>query len=104
MFSDNEFSEIGVESLDEQWMEREEEELQLGVELDEHRIPIELESCETVTDKQIDYAYDEKQIKQTIERIENLRLELSDLRRRKTRMFRILTEHIGKGLVSDYQV
>jgi len=103
MFSD-EFSEIGYEPLDEQWWERELEELQLGIESDKHRIPPESESFETVTDEQIDYANDEKQIKLAIEHLENLRLELQDLRHRKTRVFNILTEHIEKGLVSFYQV
>ncbi|KAL5238681.1 hypothetical protein ACI65C_006091 [Semiaphis heraclei] len=97
MFSD-EFSEIGYEPLDEQWWEREQEELQLGIESDKHRIPPESESYETVTDEQIDYANDEKQIKLAIEHLENLRLELQYLRHRKTRVFNILTEHIEKGL------
>jgi len=99
MLSD-EFSENIYEPLDEQWWEREQEELQLRFESDKHRIPPESESYETVTDEQIDYANDEKQIKLAIEHLENLRLELQDLRQRKTRVFNILTEHIEKGLVS----
>lgn len=104
MSSDNEFSEIGDEPLDEHWFEREQEELQLVVESDEPRVPPESESYETIAEEQIDYANDEKQIKLAIERLKNLRLELQDLRHRKTRVFNILTEHIEKGLVSFYQV
>jgi len=102
MLSD-EFSEIDYEPLDEEWWEIEQDELQPGVESDEHRTPPEPESYETVTDEHIDYANDEKQIKLAIEHLENLRLELQDLRHRKTRVFNILTELIEKGLVSFYQ-
>lgn len=100
MSSGNEFSEIDVEPLDEQWWETKQEELPLGLESDEHRIHLELESYETVIDEQIDYANDEKQIKLAIERLENLRIELQNLKHRKTRVFNILSEQIEKGLVS----
>jgi len=104
MSSVNEFSEIEDEPLDEQWWEREQEELQLGLESDEHQIPLDLESYETTIDEQIDYANDEKQIKLAIERLENLRIELQDLKHRKNRVFITLTEQIDKGLVSFNQV
>ncbi|XP_060856457.1 uncharacterized protein LOC132934195 [Metopolophium dirhodum] len=98
MSSVNEFNEIDDEPLDEQWWEREQEEVQLGLESDEHQIPPDLESYETTIDEQIDYANDEKQIKLAIERLENLRIELQDLKHRKTRVFITLTEQIDKGL------
>jgi len=100
MSSDDVFSEIGDEPLDEQWRGREQEELQYGVESEEHRIPPEVESYETAIDEQIDYANDEKQIKLAIERLENLRVELQSLRNRKTKVFKTLTDQIEKGLVS----
>lgn len=100
MSSGNEFSEIDVEPLDEQWWETKQEELSLGLESDEHQIHLKLESYETVINEQIDYANDEKQIKLAIERLENLRIELQNLKHRKTRVFNILSEHIEKGLVS----
>lgn len=102
MSYDDEFFETIDESLDEQWWLREQEEPQSGVELYEDHILLKPESYENVIDEHIDYANDEKQIQQSIIRLEELRLELSDLRRRKIRVFNILTEHIEKGLVSDY--
>eukprot|EP00102_Acyrthosiphon_pisum_P006659 XP_003240141.1 PREDICTED: uncharacterized protein LOC100574663 isoform X2 [Acyrthosiphon pisum] len=102
MSSFNEFSEIDDEPLDEpldeRWGEREQEELQLGLESDEHQIPPDLESYETAIDEEIDYAKDEKQIQLAIERVENLRFELQDLKNRKTRVFNTLAEHIERGL------
>jgi len=102
MSYDDEFIETLDESLDEQWWLREQEESQLGVESYEDHKLLEPESYENVIDEHIDYANDEKQIQLSIIRLEELRLELSDLRRRKIRVFNILTEHIEKGLVSDY--
>ncbi|CAH1731581.1 unnamed protein product [Aphis gossypii] len=98
MSFDDEFIETLDESLDEQWWLREQEEPQLGVELYEDHIILEPESYENVIDEHIDYANDEKQIQLSIIRLDELRLEISDLRRRKIRVFNILTEHIEKGL------
>jgi len=102
MAYNDEFDETFNELLGEQWWKTAQEGLQLGVELDEERILTEPASYENVFDEHIDYANDEKQIQLAIKRLDDLRLELSDLRRRKTRVFNILTEHIEKGLVSDY--
>jgi len=99
MSSVNDFSEIDDELLDEQWWEKEQEELQLVLESDEHRISPDLESYETAI-IEINYANDEKQIKLAIEFLENLRIELQDLKLRKTRVFNTLAEQIKKKLVS----
>ncbi|XP_025198330.1 autophagy-related protein 17-like, partial [Melanaphis sacchari] len=98
MSYDDEFNEAVDESLDEQWWIREPRELQLEEELVEDRILFEPELNENVIEEHIDYAYDEKQIQLAIKRLDELRLELSDLRRRKTTVLNILTEHIEKGL------
>ncbi|XP_026819345.1 uncharacterized protein LOC113558015 [Rhopalosiphum maidis] len=98
MSYNDEFDETFNELLGEQWWKTAQEGLQLGVELDEDRILTEPVSYENVFDEHIDYANDEKQIQLAIKRLDDLRLELSDLRRRKTRVFNILTEHIEKGL------
>ncbi|CAI6358420.1 unnamed protein product [Macrosiphum euphorbiae] len=96
MSSYNDFSEIDYELLDEQWWEKEQEELQLALESDEYRISPDLESYETIIES--DYANDEEHIKLAIERLENLRIELQNLKHRKTRVFNTLTEQIEKKL------
>lgn len=111
MSSENVSSETYGGSLeDEQYREIEQEEQfwggeqveQLGEELDKHWSISDIYSYETITNEEIDYSKEEKQIKLTgqIKLIEDLRLKQSELRRRKARALLTLTELIEKGLVS----